>query len=84
MASLIIRKLDPDVLALLKVRADRQGRSLEDEARTLLAEAVRPVTRDDALVVFEKWRGRWGDRVFSDSARLIREDRDRSASGQRD
>ena len=84
MARLVIRKLDPDVLALLELRARRNGRSLEDEARTLLEEATRRVTREDSLAVFEKWRRHWGDRVFSDSAELIREDRERSGSGQRD
>ena len=84
MASLLIRELDSEILALLNTRADHNGRSLEEEAKVLLVEAAQRVTRADALAVFEKWRHRWADRVFSDSAKLIREDRERLASGQRD
>ena len=46
MASLTIRNLDDEVKLGLRVRAARNGRSMEDEARTILGEAVGPVTRD--------------------------------------
>lgn len=41
MATLTIRNLDEDTKARLRVRAARHGRSMEEEARTLLAAAVR-------------------------------------------
>ena len=41
MASLTVRDLDDEVTLALRVRAARNGRSMEDEARTILGEAVR-------------------------------------------
>ena len=41
MATLTIRNLDEETKARLRVRAARHGRSMEAEARTLLAAAVR-------------------------------------------
>ncbi len=41
MATLNIRKLPDEVRAKLRVRAAKAGRSMEAEARTILAEAVR-------------------------------------------
>ena len=41
MASLTIRNLDEDTKARLRIRAARNGHSMEQEARTLLATAVR-------------------------------------------
>lgn len=41
MASLTIRKLDDGVKARLRVRAAEHGRSMEEEARTILETAVR-------------------------------------------
>ena len=40
MATLTIRRLDNDVTEALRVRAARAGRSMEDEARTILTRAV--------------------------------------------
>lgn len=40
MASITIRKLDDDVKSKLRVRAASNGRSMEEEARLILAEAV--------------------------------------------
>ena len=41
MASITIRKLDESTKARLRVRAARNGRSMEEEARTLLRAALR-------------------------------------------
>ena len=50
MATLTIRNLDEDTKARLRVRAARHGRSMEAEARTLLAAAVRaPASRSGDL-----------------------------------
>lgn len=47
MASITIRNLDDDVKALLRVQAARHGRSMEEEARRILREAVgRPASAD--------------------------------------
>jgi plasmid stability protein len=40
MASITIRKLDEQTKARLRVRAARHGRSMEEEARTLLRAAL--------------------------------------------
>ena len=42
MAQLIVRKLESDVKARLKRRAEKHGRSMEEEARHILREAVKP------------------------------------------
>ncbi|MDE0342367.1 MAG: plasmid stabilization protein [Deltaproteobacteria bacterium] len=40
MASITIRKLDDEVKTRLRIRAAENGRSMEEEARTILREAV--------------------------------------------
>ncbi len=40
MAQLVVRNLDPEVKERLRARAKRLGRSLEAEARSILAEAA--------------------------------------------
>ena len=40
MASITIRKLDDDVKMQLRIRAAANGRSMEEEARTILRSAV--------------------------------------------
>jgi plasmid stability protein len=42
MSTLTIRNLDPAVKAALRVRAAQHGRSMEEEARTILGAAVSP------------------------------------------
>ncbi|MXW93793.1 MAG: plasmid stabilization protein [Rhodospirillaceae bacterium] len=42
MASITIRKLDDDVKTRLRMRAAGNGRSMEEEARVILREAVGP------------------------------------------
>lgn len=44
MASLTIRNLDDDVRARLRVRAAERGRSMEEEVRIILRDAVRDAT----------------------------------------
>jgi phosphopantothenoylcysteine decarboxylase/phosphopantothenate--cysteine ligase len=44
MASLTVRKLDDDLKARLRLRAARNGRSVEDEVRTILREAAEEVS----------------------------------------
>jgi len=77
MAQVLVRQLDDRVVDRLKKRAKEHGRSLQSEVKTILEEAVPDYEaawkRIDAL------RKRLGKsaRTFSDSAALIREDRDR-------
>jgi plasmid stability protein len=45
MASITIRNLDDDVKTRLRIRAAGNGRSMEEEARLILRDAVGPKTR---------------------------------------
>lgn len=75
MAQVLVRNIDDASIQRLKARAARQGHSLEQELRMLIAEAS---TRDEAF-----WqeaatiRDSLASRAFPDSTSLIREDRDR-------
>ena len=77
MAQLLVRDLDDRVVARLKERARRNRRSLQAETRAILEAAAIHYTRDEALEVFRSWQERFRGQPLSDSAELIREDRDR-------
>ena len=76
MAQILVRNLDPSVVAGLKKRAAQRGRSLQAEAKAILEQAAK-VNPDAARKLVERIRRRFKGKRFSDSARLIREDRDR-------
>lgn len=42
MATLLVRNLDPEVVEALKQRAEKRGRSVEDEHRRILRRALFP------------------------------------------
>jgi plasmid stability protein len=76
MAQILVRHLSPDVLALLKQRASRNGRSLEAELRVVLERAA----RQDVVAAAARAadiRASLAGRTHTDSAVLVREDRDR-------
>jgi plasmid stability protein len=75
-AQVIVRNLPDDVVARLKARAARQKRSLEQELRQILREAARP-SRDEIIADIDRIRAMTPTKLQSDSADLIREDRDR-------
>jgi plasmid stability protein len=75
-AQLLVRNLDPTVVARLKEQARQNHRSLQGEVKAILEAAAQRATRDEALALVDKWQRKWGDRIFSDSTQLIREDRD--------
>lgn len=50
MATLTIRKLDPDVKNRLRVRAAQHGHSMEEEARRILTEACEAERKTESLV----------------------------------
>jgi plasmid stability protein len=45
MATLLVRRLDEDLICRLKARASAHGRSVEAEHRAILKEALRPTGR---------------------------------------
>ena len=52
MASITIRRLDDEVKARLQVRASANGRSMEEEARVILREAVGQKAEPENLASF--------------------------------
>jgi plasmid stability protein len=76
MAQLLVRDLTPETLDRLKRRAREHGRSLQSEAKVIL-EAAAPLTNEEAAAVAAQWRRRLAGRMKSDSADLLREDRER-------
>lgn len=77
MGNMSIRNLDEDVMRRLKDRASRHGRSMEEEARTILSEAVKP-SREEWIARLDALRNGLQEKhgTFPDSTALIREDRD--------
>jgi antitoxin FitA len=77
MTDVRIRNVDPWVLESLRLRARENGNSLEAELREMLCkEAMRPKQElaEELRRMRAELREKYG--TFSDSAALIREDRD--------
>jgi antitoxin FitA len=75
MAQVLVRNLPDDVVARLKARAALARHSLEQELRQILIEAARP-GRDEILADMDRIRAMTPNVPQTDSAELIREDRD--------
>ena len=78
MGQLIVRGLDDQVIQTLKQRASRVGRSAEAEHRAILEHALRPEIETFANAA-ARLRARTA-RQTTDSADLIRADRDRDST----
>lgn len=78
MSDLLIRGVDTQAIQRLKVRAKRNGRSLQGEAKLILEQAAGH-SLPEALAAAGEWRKKLAKRgkPFADSASLIREDRER-------
>jgi plasmid stability protein len=79
MGQLIVRGLDDDLIHALKRRAARVGRSAEAEHRAILAKALQPETESFAQAA-ARLRMRTPPQI-TDSADLVRRDRDRDHAG---
>ena len=78
MAELVLTDVDDMVLHHLQERATRHGRTPAQEAKAILTEAVRGQRPDVWAPVDEIYRRLAASgQTFSDSADLLREDRDR-------
>jgi plasmid stability protein len=75
MTDYLLRDLDEDLLARLRVQAEAHGRSLQAEIKRLLRSSVR-MTRTESLEVTRRLREELSGREFADSTAYIREDRD--------
>ena len=76
MAQLLVRDLDEATLDRLKERARQNRRSLQGEARAILEASAAAFTKGEALSTFRNWQEHFSGRPLTDSAGLIREDRD--------
>jgi plasmid stability protein len=76
MPEILVRGLDQKTVKRLKERARLSGRSLQQEVKDILERAATTVTLEEARRLSETWPRRLGGRSTSDSAELIREDRD--------
>jgi plasmid stability protein len=79
MSQLLIPDVDEATLARLRERAARHGRTIEMEVKAILAAALPPTVPPDQWAAINALREELAasGRTFSDSAELIREDRDR-------
>jgi hypothetical protein len=78
MAQILVRGLDDAVVARLKERARDNRRSLQGEVKAILEEAAAQATNAEVEAILDRWQRHWQEKgkIFSDSAELIREDRD--------
>jgi plasmid stability protein len=79
MSQVLVRDVDSDVLDKLKRRAQKHHRSLEAELRVVLerAAAEDPEEESNIQMTLERVQALFAGRHFSDSAELLREDRQR-------
>lgn len=76
MAQVVIRNIDDRVIERLKSRAAGRRQSLEQTLRDILADAASP-TRAEIVAEMDRIRSMTPNRLRTDSAKLIREARDR-------
>ncbi len=76
MSDVLVRNVADDVLKRLKARARQNRRSLQGEVRVILEHAAEGKVPSRRAVI-DKVRALFKGRRFSDSAELIREDRER-------
>jgi vacuolar-type H+-ATPase subunit H len=74
MAHLVLNDVDPRIIEELRRRADPAGRSIEDEVKSVLEEAL-GLSRARALREAQRIRAEHG-RPFTGSAEILREGRD--------
>ncbi len=78
MANLTIRNLDDKVVERLKKKAKDNNRSLEAELRELLKQAANRKSPEELLAIADRIAAMTPEGVKqTDSAELLREDRDR-------
>ena len=85
MAQLLVENLSPILIQQLETLAKLHGCSLQEEIKHILQEAVQSQVRSyhtggdmaKAREAIARSQARYAGRTFSDSAELIREDRER-------
>ena len=76
MSSILVRDFDSKIVNRLKTIARRHGRSLQGEIKAILTDAASFLIME-AASVSAQWHKSFSGRKLSDSATLIREDRNR-------
>ncbi|HBO97821.1 MAG TPA: hypothetical protein DE315_01440 [Candidatus Omnitrophica bacterium] len=76
MSSIFVRNLDTKIVNRLKTIAKQHGRSLQGEIKAILTEAAAFVATE-AAAISRQWHEKLSGRDLTDSATLIREDRNR-------
>lgn len=71
----LVRNLDNDVITAIKLKAELNGHSLEQELREIIKRAA-PLTPDERVALSRKIRGMQSKPATLDSTDLIREARD--------
>lgn len=79
MAEIIVRDIDPAVVERLRERARKNGHTLEGEAKVILEQSAgeEKLSMSEFRKICDEIKSGFNGREFSDSAELIREDRDR-------
>ena len=77
MAQVLVRELSDQIVKRLKNRAKEHGRSLQAEVKIILEEAVPDYEQARKRIHTLRNKLKRSGKTFSDSADLIREDRDR-------
>ena len=75
MAQVIVRNLDDDIVSSLKFKAELHGHSLEQELREILRRAAE-LSSEEKLALADRIAALTPRPLDTDSADLIREDRD--------
>jgi plasmid stability protein len=76
MPQLLVRDLSEETIRRLKEKAKVHRRSLQGEIKRILEEASQK-SMEDARALAQEIRTGFGEKTFSDSADLIRQDRSR-------
>jgi plasmid stability protein len=75
MAQVILRNLDEQVVSSLRIKAKLHGRTLEEELHEILRRAA-GLASEEKLALVDRIRAIQARSLETDSADLIREDRD--------
>lgn len=76
MAQLLIRDLDADIIKRLKQQAKQHHRSLQGELKFIVENATK-MSMEEAYHSSKMWHKRLSGHPFTDSAKLLRKDRER-------
>lgn len=76
MSQLLIRDLKPAVVERLKLRAKQHHRSLQGELKAIVESAAK-MSMAEMKQISKAWQERLAGGSFSDSAELLREERNR-------